>query len=136
MTNQRSSEAETCLSRGVQKTTRQINDSHLPKEDVITWSYANGLGLVHAEDVQFVNYIPSWVQTLAYAEIDGKEYGMAPVSDSLVDVFPLEIGKQWFYDSSSTPYSIKVVSDTVIANGEHYCWVRHRWMEVWTRYVC
>jgi hypothetical protein len=60
--------------------TRQITEGHyLSKEDVLSWSYSYGLGLVYAEDLQLVNYIPAWMQTLIYAKIDGIEYGKIPL---------------------------------------------------------
>ena len=34
--------------------------------------------------------------------------------------YPLATGNQWFYDSSSTPYNIRVEYDSLFSNGHHY----------------
>ena len=90
---------------GAQIQTRQITEGRVVKEDVITWEYSYGLGLVSAVDLQLVNYISAWWQTLLYAKIDGIEYGKIPtkVDGGNINELPVSIVLSQNYPNPFNP---------------------------------
>jgi hypothetical protein len=66
-------------------TTRQLGEGKLIKEDVMSWSYSYGLGLVFQTDIDLLSLFPIQTLHLVYAKIGGKEYGSVPASVSAKD---------------------------------------------------
>ncbi len=63
--------------------------------------------------------------TLIYAKINGKEYGVNPqkqLQDSLLQFYPLQIGNRWIYKIDTTNlYVIETIQkDTIMNNNERY----------------
>ena len=63
-----------------QTTTRQISDNTGIAEQVTSWSYSNGLGLVNKTETDLIGLLPIYTMQLVYANIEGKVYGAIPVS--------------------------------------------------------
>ena len=88
-------------------TTRQISEGKLIKEDMMSWSYSYGLGLVYQTDVQLSDMMPVWTQNLIYAKIDGKEYGTVPLKVNSKDrIVPTSIVLYQNYPNPFNPATI------------------------------